>query len=160
MFPSMEPSVLSRHSIINQKGGVNYALTYLPENKDTSSSFGMSGSIGVDLSEINSFKQLGSSGSVLGLTSSQFYFTSEIATKNASDTSKNHSRNLEVSYKKEENNSRNLYFAYDDCFKNYVSDASISDICSVLDNKVSGQSSSAPLAISGMDEVLSALGVS
>ena len=146
--------------IINQKGGVNYALTYLPENKDTSSSFGMSGSIGVDLSEINSFKQLGSSGSVLGLTSSQFYFTSEIATKNASDTSKNHSRNLEVSYKKEENNSRNLYFAYDDCFKNYVSDASISDICSVLDNKVSGQSSSAPLAISGMDEVLSALGVS
>lgn len=146
--------------IINQKGGVNYALTYLPENKDTSSSFGLSGSIGVDLSEIDTFKQLGKDNGVLGLTSSQFYFTSRIATENKADVFKNHERNLEVSYKKETDNKRNLYFSYDDCFKNYVSDASISDICSVLDNKVSSQSSDAPAALEGMNKVLSFLGVS
>lgn len=147
--------------IINQKGGVDYALTYLPENKDTSSSFGMSGSIGVDLSEIGTYKQLGKDNGVLGLTSSQFYFTSKIATKNASDSSKDNERNLEVAYKKvDDNNTRNLYFSYDNCFKNYVSDASISDICSVLDNKISSQSADAPAALEGMDKVLSFLGVS
>ncbi len=141
-----------------KKGGVNYTLTYLPEKEDESS-FGLNGSIGVDLSEVDKINQLSNSNGVLGLQNSQFYFSSTVATTNATDTSKNHSRQLDVSYQKN-GSDRNLYFSYDDVFKNYISNASISDICSVLDKKTSTQNKSASTSLVEMDKVLSTLGVS
>lgn len=143
---------------VTKKGGVTYNLTYLPEKEDESS-FGLSGAIGVDLSEVGTFSQLSDSNNVLGLKNSQFYLTSNISTTNTIDTSKNHSRQLDVSYQKNDS-TRNLYFSYDDCFKNYVSDASISDICSILDSKLSTQSSSASTSLIDMNKIVSALGVS
>ncbi len=143
---------------VTKKGGVNYTLTYLPEKEDESS-FGLNGSIGVDLSEVDKINQLSNSNGVLGLQNSQFYFSSTVATTNATDTTKNHSRQLDVSYQKTGSN-RNLYFSYDDVFKNYISNASISDICSVLDKKTSTQNKSASTSLVEMDKVLSTLGVS
>lgn len=144
---------------VDRKGGVEYALTYLPEAEDKSS-FSLSGGIGVDLSEVKSFSTLGNSNGVLGLQNSQFYFSGRVATENTVDSTKNHSRNLSVDYKKQSDGSRNLYFAYDDCFKNYISNSSITDICNVLESKTEEQAEGSSDAMVSMDKVLSLLSVS
>ena len=144
---------------VDRKGGVEYALTYLPEAEDRSS-FSLSGGIGVDLSEVKSFSTLGNSNGVLGLQNSQFYFSGRVATENTVDSTKNHSRNLSVDYKKADDGSRNLYFAYDDCFKNYISNSSITDICNVLESKTEEQAEGSSDAMVSMDKVLSLLSVS
>jgi hypothetical protein len=147
--------------VANKKGQVNYSLTFLDKTSDTATkaSYIASGTIGVDMTKvtsIQSFNGKDANGNATGidtdLAAGNYYLG---MTMNTGDGTLSH--DVKIAYQEADSTSgkHNLYLSYNDVFKNYVSDASMSDIITILNQKTGTTNSSDGLA--AMENVLSLL---